>query len=80
MARPAPATWLPLLERALDVEIGIGFRITGIRREYFRNTLYEARKQSGDPRFQDLIIFLPGAPLDDQIWICKKEVSLEDIG
>lgn len=78
MAKPSPLTWLPLLTRALDVEIGIGFKVAGVSREFFRNELYEARKQDGDPRLQGLIIFMPGAPLDDEIWICKKEVELAD--
>ena len=78
MARPSPLTWLPLFERALATEIGIAFTISGVRREYFRNTLYEARKASGDPRFQNLIMFMPAAPFDNQIWICNKEVELEE--
>jgi len=77
MARPHPSTWLPLWHRALDVEIGIAFRITGVRRDYFRATLLEARKGSGDPRLRDLIMFLPAAPFDNEIWICKKEVELD---
>ena len=77
MARPAPATWLPLWHRALETEIGIAFIITGITREYFRNTLNEARKQDGDPALRDLVMFLPAAPFDNEIWICKKQVSLD---
>lgn len=77
MARPSPLTWLPLWIRALEVEIGIGFRISGVRRDYFRNTLYEARKAAADPRLDALIMFLPAAPHDNEVWICKKEVELE---
>jgi hypothetical protein len=77
MQRPSPLTWLPLWERALEVEIGIGFVVEGVERDYFRNTLYEARKQSGDPRLSELVMFLPAAPLDNQIWICKKAVEME---
>jgi hypothetical protein len=77
MAKPSPLTWLPLWTRALDVEIGIAFSISGVRREYFRNTLYEARKQAADPRLDDLIMFLPAAPCDNEIWICKREVELD---
>ena len=76
MAKPSPLTWLPLWTRALDVEIGIAFPISGVRREYFRNILYEARKQAADPRLDDLIMFLPAAPCDNEIWICKREVEL----
>ncbi len=77
MARPNPATWLPLLDRALEVEIGIGFRISGIERGYFRKILNDARKASADPRYDALIMFLPGGECTDEVWVCKKEVSLE---
>ena len=77
MAKPSPLTWLPLWTRALEVEIGIAFVISGVRREYFRNTLYEARKASADRRYEDLIMFLPAAPHDNEIWICKKQVEIE---
>lgn len=77
MARPSPLTYLPLLTRALAAEIGIRFKVSGVRREYFRNTLYECIKQSENPKFGALIMFLPGAPHDDEIWLCKKEVELE---
>jgi len=76
MPRPNPATWLPLLDRALDVEIGIGFAVHGVEREQFRNTLYEARKASADPRYDELILFLPGGDHTDEVWVCKKEVEL----
>ncbi len=78
MARPSPLTWLPLWEHALDpaIEIGIAFRVSGVERTYFRNTLYEARKASKDPRFDSLIMFLPAGDHSDEIWICKKEVEL----
>lgn len=78
MARPNPLTWLPLWERALDpaVEIGIAFKVSGVERTYFRNTLYECRKASADPRFDALIMFLPAGDHTDEIWICKKEVEL----
>lgn len=77
--RPNPLTWLPLWERALDpdIEIGIGFRVSGVDRQYFRNTLYEARKASQDSRFNDLVAFLPGGSHTDEIWICKKQVEID---
>ena len=78
MPRPSPLTWLPLWTRALDVEIGIRFKIAGVRRKYFRNTLYECRKQANDPRLADLIMFLPAGGHEDEIWICKKMVELDD--
>ena len=77
MARPHPSTWLPLWERALDVEIGIAFKVSGVTREYMRNTLYEAKKQAADPRLNDLIMFLPAGEASGEIWICKRQVELD---
>jgi len=74
MAKPSPLTWLPLWERALDLEIGFAFKVSGCTREYFRNELYKAKSMSGDPRFAELIMFLPN---NDEIWICKRAVELE---
>ncbi len=76
MARPSPAIWQPLWDRALEQEIGIAFKISGVTREYFRNTLYECKKAIGDPRHNELIMFLPGGDHTDEIWICNKEVEL----
>lgn len=76
MPRPSPLTYLPLWTRALDVEIGIRFEVSGVAREYFRNTMYETRKAAADPALDDLIMFLPAAPFDNEIWICKKQVEL----
>lgn len=78
MARPSPIIWLPLFERALETEIGIGFKVSGVARTYFRNTLYECRKLAADPRLDDIVMFLPGGDHQDEIWLCKKQVSLED--
>lgn len=80
MPRRSPLTYLPLWERALDpaVEIGIRVPISGVRREYFRNTLYECRKLARNPALDAIIMFLPAAPHDGEIWLCKKEVSLEE--
>ena len=75
--RPSALTWLPLWERVFDEEIGIAFTVTGIPRENFRNRLYEARKLAADPRLDELIMFLPAAPCDHEIWLCKKAVELD---
>lgn len=78
MARPKfPAWMLPLWQRALDVEIGIAFKVIGTTRETFRAQLFECRNQSRDPRLQDLITFCPAAPCGDEVWICKKMVELD---
>ena len=76
MARPSPLTWLPLYERALSQEIGIAFKISGVDRNYFRNTLYECRKAANDPRLDDIVMFLPAGDHSDEIWLCKKQVEL----
>lgn len=76
--RPSPLTWLPLYERALDQEIGISFKVSGVDRGYFRNTLYECRKLANDPRLDDIVMFLPAGDHSDEIWLCKKQVELDD--
>lgn len=80
MARPSPLTWLPLFERAMATEIGIAFKISGVDRQYFRNTLYECRKLANDPRLEDIVMFLPAGDHSDEIWLCKKQVELGDAG
>lgn len=75
--RPSALTWLPLFHRTLDEEIGIAFIITGVPREQFRARLYECRRLARDPRLDELILFAPNAPHDNEIWICKKAVELE---
>lgn len=78
---PKPADrYLPLLDRALEEEIGIAIPVSGCTREYFRNALYTARKTykesnfNGD-RYDILMIFLPN---NDEVWICKRTVSLDE--
>ncbi len=78
MAKRPATHWLPILDRALQAEIGIRFPLSGGRREYFRNELYEARKQSNDPRYDELTIFLPAGEASGEVWIGRKSVSLED--
>jgi hypothetical protein len=78
MARPNPLVWLPLFNRALEQEIGIAFRISGTPRTTFRNTLYECKKAAMDPRLDDIVMFLPGGDHTDEIWLCKKQVELDD--
>ena len=78
MPRLSPLTYLPILDRALETEIGIGFVVGGIDRRYFRQILNDARKASGDPRYDEIITFLPAAPHDNEIWVCKKHVELDD--
>lgn len=78
MPRPSPLTYLPLWTRALDVEIGIRFEVAGIDRQQFANVLYQARQLSNDARLQDLMLFQPAAPFDNEVWVCKKQVELSE--
>jgi len=75
--RPNPLTYLFLLDHALDQEIGIAFTISGVSRKYFAMTLRTARKTSADPRYNELILFEPAAPCENEIWICKKSVEMD---
>lgn len=75
--KPSPLTYLFLFDHALDQEIGIAFTISGVRRENFRNELYKCRKMSNDRRYDELILFSPSAPCDNEIWICKKAVEID---
>ena len=77
MARPSPLTYLPILHHALSVEIGIAFRVSGVPRRYFANTLYDCIKQANEPALSGLILFQPAVPYDDEIWVCNKQVELE---
>jgi hypothetical protein len=77
MPRPSPLTYLPLWTRAFDFEIGYRFTVANIDREQFRTLLYKARELSKDPTLQELIMFAPAAPYDNEIWICRKSVELE---
>lgn len=67
-------TALALWYEALKVEIGIG--VTTNNKDHLVNTLYAVRKASGDPELQKIIVM---KPKNGEIWLCKKEVSLEDI-
>lgn len=78
MAKPSPLVYLPLWEQAQAAEIGIRFNVAGVKREAMRNTLYEARKLSADPSLDEIMMFLPGGECQDEIWLCKREVRLDD--
>lgn len=78
MTREAPSYWLPLLDRALECEIGIGFKIEGVDRKYFNDTLCKARRASPNPRHHELVFFMPAGDHEAEIWICRKQVELDD--
>ena len=75
--RPPAETYSYLLDHALSVEIGIAFVITGVTRKYFLKTLRDLRKASNNPDYDGLIFFEPAAPHDNEIFICKKSVELD---
>lgn len=75
--KPPAETYSYLLDHALSTEIGIAFVISGVTRKYFLNTLNQTRKLGGGA-YDDLIFFQPAAPHDNEIFICKKSVSLDD--
>lgn len=75
--RASALSWQFLFERAMTEEIGIAFRVDGIPRETFRQRLYECRTQTKDPRYDQLSLFSPAAPHDNEIWICKSAVELD---
>lgn len=70
--RPA-AFYAPLWDRAKAEEIGIAIDIAPDDRVNFINTLYEYRKNSGDPELQEFIVC---CPKPDLIYIVRKTVEL----
>lgn len=68
----SPALLLPLWYRALREEIGIAIPTNDKR--HLSVQLYKARDQSGDAALQRIILFQPNV---DEVWLCKKEVEME---
>ena len=64
--------YLSLWRRALTVEFGIAIPTNNIR--WLERELYAARKLSGDPDLQEVIMM---KPREGEIWLCRKEVELE---
>lgn len=73
MAKPTPETLCALYDRALDEEIGICVTVT--HPKIFRHDLDAAIRASGDPRYRDIITFIPNIP--DTVFIAKKSTELE---
>lgn len=67
------AGFLALWNRALDVEFGIAIPTNNVR--WLERNLYEARKTAGDPRLEGVMMMRPG---NGEIWLCRKEVDLEE--
>ena len=73
MTKVTDEAGLALWQRALTSEIGLAIKTEN--RRSFQNAMYEIRK--GHEEYQSLVIVLPGGK-DDEVWICHKEVKLED--
>lgn len=78
--RESPLTYLPLFQRVLQTEIGIRFKPLGIDRQQFVNTLHECRKMGriNNPEVDGVIIFSPAGGHEDEVWMCNKQVELDD--
>lgn len=70
MAKPRPETFLPLLRRALETEIGISVAVN--HPLLFRQELLNIKRDR--PEFDELITFLPEGK--DEVFICRKGVEL----
>lgn len=55
---------------ALEEEIGVAFPVSD--KKNARQILYDARKQSGDPRLEKLMMF----DVREELWIVKKDTEL----
>ena len=66
-----PAIFIPLWERALEAEIGIGIRTNNP--QLLRQEL--SRVRDSRPEFQDIIIFLPAN--GEEVLMCRKTVEIE---
>ena len=73
MAKPNPFEYIPILQAALEQEIGLVVEVTNPKA--FRAYLYEARKLADDPRLDEIIFFLPAS--GDKIFLARKSVELE---
>lgn len=69
---------LALWERALTSEIGLRVRCKdaqGVKRT--SNALWAIRNALGGGKFDKLVIVFPAEP-EGELWICHKDVKLED--
>lgn len=72
MSKPKPSVFLPLLERALEHEIGITVEVNNPKA--LRDELYKARDQAGNPALEEIIMFLPEGR--EEVFICRRSVEL----
>lgn len=70
--KPKPSVFLPLLERALTVEVGVAVETN--EPKALRDELYKAREQAGNPALEEIIMFLPKDR--PEVFICRRGVEL----
>lgn len=73
MPQRNPTFYTPLFESALENEIGLLVEVANPR--HLRAILYECRKLADDPRFDEIIMFIPAS--NDRIFLARKSVELE---
>lgn len=73
MKKPDRRIYLPLLERALESEVGLGVATNDPIR--LRQELSELRKESS-PQFDALITFIPEG--NTEVFICQKNQELPE--
>lgn len=66
------ARCMEILRTAMRAEIGVA--VPTNNQHQLGNVLAEIRKESGDPRLQELRIFRPA---NGEIYVCKREVDLD---
>ena len=73
MPKPSPELLLTLCDRALSEEIGLLIPVT--EPKIFRADLSAAMRSSGDPRYKELITYIPNLP--ETVFLAKKSTELE---
>lgn len=72
--KPTPRVYLPLLDRALESEIGITVETN--EPKLLRHEILAAKRDADDPRYDELITFLPADR--NEVFICRKSAELPD--
>ena len=72
MTKPRSETFLPLLKRAMETEIGIAIAVN--EPLLFRKELLAIRREH--PEFEELITFLPEGK--DEVFLCRRSVELPE--
>lgn len=69
----APDLLQAIWERAISPEVEIGIAIKTNDPKGMRNSLYVHRKEFGNPKWDEIIIFMPNT---NEVWLCKKATKL----